>query len=66
MSKTYEDLKQLSDIEICEGTVANAGYCNACTNRNIEKVIVVRLRGLSFRLCTFCKYELLSMMRRLK
>ena len=60
---TYDELKQLSDIEISTDTCINAGSCNACVNRSIKNVTIINLRGLSFRLCTFCKHELINMLR---
>lgn len=40
-----------------------AGYCNACTNRNITEVYEIELRNLSFRLCCSCKNILLEKLK---
>ena len=43
--------------------VCDVGYCNACTNRAIQKVYVITLRGLSVRLCRQCRGKLIRKLR---
>lgn len=56
-------LNEDGQINVSYKRVEVAGYCNACTNRNIVYVFEVTLRSLSFRLCYRCKNKLLEKLK---
>ena len=56
-------LNEKGNIDINYRLVNNAGYCNACTNRDITEICEVTLRSLSFRLCCSCKNILLEKLK---
>lgn len=58
--KNINVLNEKGDINVSYKAVYDAGYCNACTNRNITYVYEVTLKSLSFCLCTKCKDRLLE------
>ena len=62
-------MNETSEIRIAVVPTQQAGGCNACTRTNTDgsrpyrKVVEVRLRGLSFRLCRSCLALLLPQLR---
>lgn len=61
--KNINVLNEDGNISVEFKSVVDAGYCNACTNRNVAKVFEITLRSLSFRLCRSCKDKLVEKLR---
>jgi hypothetical protein len=53
-------IETLDEITVSRWPAKEVGYCNACTDRDVVVVFLVRLRSLCFRLCYNCKQELLG------
>ncbi len=64
--KTSKHFPPINSTNLSEGidvslkTVNDSGYCNACTNRSIIQVFVIKLRSLELRLCFDCKMKLIK------